>query len=176
MSMKRRAVLVALLMLLGSAVRSTQGRARGPPAAAQEEAQPQLPAAVATAISSAFPGATVSESEQDTDDGISVYYVVLSTGAEVEVTADGTVIVADYTIDMSKVPAAAAKSIQTAAAGATIKEVLREEIYAEIEGGKAVKLAKPVTEYLATLNKGGQEGEISVRRWDGRVRWSGGPQ
>ena len=158
-------VLVGLVLLLASAMtvnaRPGGGR-RGPPAAAQAQAEPQLPAAVASAISAAFPGAKVSEFEEDTDDGVAVYFVNLSTGAEVEVTSSGMIIVADYTIDMKQVPAAAAQAIQKAGAGATIESVQREEIYGEIDGGKAVKLEKPATEYLASFKKGGQTGEISV--------------
>ena len=157
--------LVGLVMLLGFAltVDAQPGRRRrGVVAATAQPGSQQLPAAVSSAISSAFPGATVGESEQDTDDGVSVYFVDLSTGAEVEVTSDGTIVVASYGVGMTQVPAAAAQAIQKASAGATISEVLREEIHADIEGGKAVKLEKPVTEYLAVLSKGGQEGEISV--------------
>lgn len=164
--MKMRGLaLLGLVMLLGFAlaVDAQPGRRRrgGLAEMAQPESQ-QLPAPVSSAISSTFPDATVGEFEQDTDDGVSVYFVDLSTGAEVEVTSDGTIVVASYGITMTQVPAAAAQAIQKATAGATITEILRDEIHADIEGGRAVKLEKPVTEYLAVVSRGGQEGEISV--------------
>ena len=73
-------MLVGLVVLSGFAltVKARPRSSRAP--------QRQLPAAFATAVSSAFPGARVDELKQDTDDGVALYSVDRSTGAEVEVT------------------------------------------------------------------------------------------
>lgn len=172
---KTSLVLVGLVALLGLGLATTagaqRGRRGGGPAARQAEAEPQtqLPSAVSKAIASAFPGATVSDAEQDSEDGVSMYIVELSNGAEVEVTASGVVVVASYDTTMGQIPAAAAQALQQAGAGATLDGVQRCEIQAELfEGGKVVRLPQPRTEYSATFKKGGQTGEISVRA-DGTV-------
>jgi hypothetical protein len=152
-------MLVGLVALLGFAMTVNAQRARRGQRASSE---PQLPAAVASAVTSAFPDATVGEFEQDTDGGIAVYIVDLSTGPEVEVTADGVIVEVSYDTDMKKVPAAAAQALQKAGAGATLGEVLRVEAHADINGGKVVKLAQPRTEYSAIFEQGGKTGEIRV--------------
>ena len=160
--------LMGLVLLIGLAVSvaaAPPGRRRGPAAAqaqAQEQAQPQLPQAVSSAVASAFPGDGVADSEPDSEDGVSLYSVELSSGAEVLVTADGVILEVAYETEMSKVPAAAAQALQKAAAGAAIDEVLRLEIRAEIEGGKAVRLGESEILYSASFRKGGKTGEIDV--------------
>jgi hypothetical protein len=158
--------LVALLVLATTA--DAQRGRRGGLRAAREEPQTQLPSAVSQAIASAFPGATVSDAEQDTVDGVPIYSVELSTGTAVEVTADGVILEAIYDTTMQAIPASAAQALQNAGAGATLDGVERVEVRAEISGGKVVKLAPPVTEYSATFTKGSQIGEIRVSA-DGKV-------
>lgn len=167
---KTSVVLVGLLVVLGLAMTANADPRRGRRGAVAEAVTaPQLPTAVSSAISSTFPGATVGEFEQDSDDGVSLYIVSLSNGAEVEVTSSGVVIVASYGTSMAQIPAAAAKALQQAGAGAALDEVMRSEIHAELfDGGKVVKLPQPRTEYAATFKKGGQLGEISVKA-DGSV-------
>ena len=162
-------VLVGLVVLLGLATTAdAQGRRRGPAAAAREEPQTQLPGAVSQAIAAAFPGATVSDAEQDTDEGVSVYDVELSNGTNVEVTADGVILEVGYDTTMQKIPAPAAKALQAAGAGATLDGVQRVEVRADLDGGKVVKLAQPATEYSATFKKGGKIGEVRAGA-DGKV-------
>lgn len=155
-------VLVGLVLLLWFAVSVAAAPPRRRGAAKAEPQQSQLPQAVSSAVASAFPGDGVVDSEPDSEDGVSLYSVELSSGAEVLVTADGVILEVAYDSALSKVPAAAAQAIQKAAAGAAIDEVLRLEIRAEIEGGKAVKLAQPETEYSASFRQGGKTGEIGV--------------
>jgi hypothetical protein len=131
--------------------------------AKQASSTPQLPAAVSSAITAAFPGATAEEFEKDTEDGITIYSVDISTGALVDVTADGVILEVCYDTDMKQVPAAAAQAIEKAGAGAKLDELLRVEVRAEIDdSGKVVKLEKPETEYAAIFLKDGKEGEIRV--------------
>ncbi len=162
--------LMGLVLLLGFAVSvsaAPPGRRRGP-AAAQEQAQPQLPQAVASAVAAAFPGDKVADSEQDTDEGVSVYSVELSSGTDVEVTADGAILEVCYETTMQKIPAAAAKALQTAGAGTTLDGVQRVEVRADLDGGKVVKLPQPATEYSASFKQGGKIGEVRVLA-DGKV-------
>jgi hypothetical protein len=157
-------VLVGLVALLGFATTADAQRGRRGPAARQEAAAPktQLPSAVSQAISSAFPGSTVADAEQDTDEGVSVYDVELSNGTDVEVTADGVILEVGYDTTMQQIPAAAAKALQAAGAGAVLDGVQRVEVRAGISGGKVAKLAQPGTEYSATFKKGGKIGEVRV--------------
>jgi hypothetical protein len=160
-------VLVELALLLGltaSVAAAQPGRRR----AAKAAPEPQLPQAVASAVASAFPGSSVADFEPDADDGVSVYSIELSSGEEVEASADGVILEVAYDSAMSQVPAAAAQALQNAGAGATLDEVQRVEVRAEIDGGKVVKLAQPRTEYSAIFKKGGKFGEISVAA-DGTV-------
>lgn len=157
---KARLLLVGLVALLGFAmtVNAQVGRR-----AKKASSTPQLPAAVSSAITAAFPGATAGEFEQDTDGGITIYSVEVSTGPQVDVTADGVILEVSYDSDMKEVPAAAAQAIEKAGAGAKLDEVLRVEVRAEIDdNGKVVKLEKPETEYSAIFLKDGKEGEIRV--------------
>jgi hypothetical protein len=165
-------VLVGLVALLGLATTADaqRGRRGGGPAARQQEAEPQtqLPSAVSQAIASAFPGATVSDAEPDTDDGVSLYSVELSTGIVVDITADGVILEVGQDTTMQKIPAAAAQALQAAGAGAMLDGVQRVEVRAGISGGKVGKLAQPGTEYSATFKKGGKIGEVRVNA-DGKV-------
>jgi hypothetical protein len=164
-------VLVGMVALLGFAPTADAQRGRRGPAARQEaaaESKTQLPSAVSQAIASAFPGSTVSDVEQDTDEGVSVYDVELSNGTDVEVTADGVILEVAYDATMQQIPAAAAKALQAAGAGAALDGVQRVEVRAGISGGKVTKLAQPGTEYSATFKKGGRIGEVRVNA-DGKI-------
>jgi len=156
--------LMGLVLLLGLAVSvaaAPPGRRRAAAVAEpQAQSQAQLPQAVSSAVASAFPGTTVADSEQETEEGVSAYFVELSSGTEVFVTADGVILEVAYKAQMSSFPAAAAQALQKAGAGATLDGAQRVEVRAEIEGGKAVKLPKPDTEYSATFKKSGKVGEV----------------
>jgi hypothetical protein len=157
---KTRLLMVGLAVLLVFAMNANAqlGR-RGKKAASA----PQLPAPVSSAITAAFPGATADEFEQDTDGGITIYSVDISTGALVDVTADGVILEVFYDTDMKQVPAAAATAIEKAGGGAKLDEVQRVEVRAEIDdSGKVVKLEKFETEYSAIFLKDGKEGEVRV--------------
>jgi hypothetical protein len=164
-------LLIVLVVLLGFSTTADAQRRRGGAMAEAAESRnaPKLPDTVAKAVAATFPGATVGEFEQDSEEGVTLYIVDLSNGAEVEVTASGVVLVASYDTSMQQIPAPAAQALQQAGAGAALDGVQRAVIYAELfEGGKVVRLPQPRTEYSATFKKGGQLGEISVTA-DGTV-------
>ena len=141
-----------------------------------------LPTAAADAVLKAFPGAKVGAAEREVEDGVEVFEVEFGEGAaetEVEVTADGTIVSVETEIAMKDVPEAAAAAITKAAEGATIEEVTKEEIRAEVRKddkgvARLVVLDTPKIVYEAELVKGDQEGEIAVAA-DGSVleplRW-----
>ncbi len=152
----------------------------GQAAYAKEEAKAkvELPDAVAKALGAICQNAkvTVTDVEQETNEGITVYDIEFKAGAtamEAEITADGTILETSAVVDLNVVPEAVVKAFKAAAEGATIKQVERSEARAEIkkgEGGKGaiVALAAPRIVFEAELVKGDQEGEIEVAA-DGTV-------
>jgi hypothetical protein len=133
----------------------------------------ELPAAVAKAVEANCPGAQIDKMDVEKEAGITLYDIEFKAGrGEIEVAEDGTVMDIATIITMNDVPKAAAEANQNAAAGATIKQVEKSEVRAEIkkEGkkGTIVKLAAPEYIYEAELVKGEHKGEIQVEP-DGKV-------
>ncbi len=147
---------------------------------AVEKAEVELPAAVAQAIKDNVPDAEIEIMTVEQEAGINLYDIEFKAGrGEIEVAEDGTVMDIATIIEMKDIPPPAAEAIQKAAAGATIKQLERSEVRAEIkkegEKGRIVKLDKPTYVYEAELEKGGQTGEIQVAP-DGKIvealKWS----
>jgi hypothetical protein len=155
-------------------------------AEAQAKAQakkPELPAAVAKAVKDNVPNAEIEKLEVEEEAGIKLYDIEFKAGkGEIEVAEDGTVMDVATIVQMKDIPKPAAGAIQKAADGAkaTIKQLEKSEIRAEIQKqgnkGKIVKLAAPKYVYEAELVKGNQAGEIQVAP-DGKVvealKWGG---
>jgi uncharacterized membrane protein YkoI len=143
---------------------------------AQEKAgksKVELPAVVANAVKANCPGAEIGSIDLEKEAGITLYDIEFKAGkGEIEVAADGTVMDIATIIAMKDVPKAAAEAIQKAAPGATVKQIERSEVRAEIkkegEKGMLVKLASPRYIYEADLVQGGQEAEVQVAP-DGKV-------
>jgi uncharacterized membrane protein YkoI len=160
MIMRYLSVILTALGLLGFATIS----------AGQEkkvEATIVLPEAVTRAIGETFPNAEIDTMDVEEEAGVTVYDIELKAGmGELDVAADGTIIEVTTFIKMADVPAAAAAVIQKAASGATIKEIEKAEIHAEIkkegEIGRIVKIKNPSCVYEVELAKGKQVGEIQV--------------
>lgn len=139
----------------------------------EEKAKVELPAAVAQAVKNNFPSAEIDIMDVEEEAGITLYDIEFKAGkGEIEVAQDGTVIDVTTIIAMKDVPKAAAEVIQKAAAGATIKQLEKSEVRAEIkkegEKGTIIKLDSPKYVYEAELVKGNQRGEIQVAA-DGKV-------
>jgi hypothetical protein len=145
-----------------------------------KKAKVELPAAVAKAVKDNFPNAEIDMAEKEEEAGITLYDIEFKAAkGEIEVAQDGTVMDVATIVEMKDVPKAAAEAIQKAAEGATIKQLEKSEVRAEIkkegEKGKIVKLDSPRYVYEAELVKGNQRGEIQVAA-DGKViealKWS----
>jgi hypothetical protein len=145
-----------------------------------KKAKLELPAAVVKAIKDNVPDAEIDIMDVEKEAGIALYDIEFKAGkGEIEVAEDGTVMDVSTIIAMTDLPKAAAEVIQKAAEGATIKQLEKSEVRAEIkkegEKGTIVKLANPKYVYEAEIIKGNQTGEIQVDP-DGKIvealKWS----
>jgi len=133
----------------------------------------ELPPAVAKAVKDNCPGAEIGSVDLEKEAGMTLYDIEFKAGrGEIEVAEDGTVMDIATIIAMKDVPKAAAEAIQKAAPGATVKQIERSEVRAEIkkegEKGTLVKLASPRYVYEADLVKGKQKAEVQVAP-DGKI-------
>jgi len=135
----------------------------------------ELPPAVAKAVKDNVPNAQIESVTVDKETGITLYDIEFKAGrGEIEVAEDGTVMDVAMVIALKDVPKPAAEAIHKAAAGATINQVEKSEVRAEIkkEGGKGtlVKLAAPLYVYEAELVKDGQKYfELQIQVKDKRI-------
>ncbi len=158
---------LALALTASSGWAGQQGQERA------MKANVKLPAAVAQAVKTNCPGAEIDKLEIENEAGINLYDIEFKADqGEIEVAEEGTVMDIATIITMKELPEAAAEAIQKAAAGATIKQIEKSEVRAEIkkegETGKIVKLATPRYVYEAEFVKGDQRGEVEVAP-DGQV-------
>jgi len=133
----------------------------------------ELPAAVIEAIKADFPDAQIDTVEVSEEAGITLYDIEFKDDmGEIEVAQDGTVIDITTIITMEEIPEAAAKVLQMAAEGCTMKRLEKSEVRSEIkveeEEGTIVKLDSPRYIYEAELMKDDQIGEIEVDA-DGKI-------
>jgi uncharacterized membrane protein YkoI len=138
-----------------------------------KQAKVELPPVVAKVVQANCPGAEIDKIDMEKEAGIVLYDIEFKAGkGEIEVAADGTVMDIATIIAMKDVPKPAAEAIQKAAAGASVGQVERSEVRAEIKEtagkGAIVKLAAPKYVYEAELVKGEAKGEVQVAP-DGQV-------
>jgi uncharacterized membrane protein YkoI len=162
-------VIVALAISL---IVST-GWSRQEGGAQEKKANVELPAAVAKAVKANFPDAEIGTAELEKEAGINLYDIEFKADkGEIEVAEDGTVMDIATIVSMNEVPKAAAEAILESGRGATIKQIEKSEIRAEIkregEKGRLVKLDNPRYVYEAEFKKGNQSGEIQVAP-DGKI-------
>jgi hypothetical protein len=81
---------------------------------------------------------------------------------EVTVAPDGTVVEMSADLEAKDVPEAVLAAIRKTADGASITELGRDEIHAELEGGKTVRLQQAEVYYWAEFQKDDTAGEVSV--------------
>jgi hypothetical protein len=132
-----------------------------------------LPEAVTEAISKRFPKAEIDKMDQAEEGGITLYDIEFKADlGEIEIAADGTFMEVTTIVEMKDVPSATAAVFNAAAEGATIKEIEKSEILAEIkeegEISRIVMLATPSVVYEVELVKGKEIGEIQVAP-DGKI-------
>jgi uncharacterized membrane protein YkoI len=159
--------IVVLVLAAAPAWAGQQGRTQAKPA------KVVLPPAVAKAVQENCPGAVIDKMDVEKEAGIALYDIEFKGGkGEIEVAADGTVMDIATVVALKDVPKPAAEAIQKAAAGATVKQIERSEIRAEVkkngEKGTIVKLASPRYVYEAELAKGEEKGEVQVAP-DGKI-------
>jgi hypothetical protein len=160
---------LGLTMSTGCTKKEGEEQAEKPAVEEPEAAKPdvELPAEVVEAIEANVPDAEIDFVEVAVEDGITLYDIEFKADrGEIEVTEDGTIIDIVTIITMEELPEAAAKAIQEAIEGATIKRLEKSEIRSEIkkegEIGTVVKLDTFRYVYEAELEKDGQTGEIAV--------------
>lgn len=138
--------------------------------AAEQKPAVELPAAVAQVVKEKFPEAQIEKTEVEEKAGLTLYDIEFKEGkGEIELTSEGDIIDISTIITMEELPEGAAKAIQKAAEGATIKQLEKAEVWSEIsEEGKLVKLDNPKYVYEAELIKDNVNGEIAVAN-DGTV-------
>ena len=147
-----------------------------------KKAKVELPPVVAKVVQANCPGAEIDQIDMEKEAGIVLYDIEFKAGkGEIEVAADGTVMDIATIVALKDISKAAAEAIQKAAPDATVKQVEKYEIRAEIkkegEKGTLVKLASPRYVYEADLVKGEQRAEIQVAP-DGKIveapQWKAG--
>jgi uncharacterized membrane protein YkoI len=161
-------VFILLLTPSGSALLAGQ---EAPEPGKKVEAE--LPPAVAQAVKANCPGAVIGKIDLEKDAGIALYDIEFKAGrGEIEVAADGTVMDVATIVTLKDIPMPAAQAIEKAAAGATIGQVEKSEVRAEVkkvgEKGTIVKLSPPKYVYEAELAKDGKKAEVRVAP-DGKV-------
>jgi len=171
---RNRWMWLAVIAILGVAIATAgvyakeEGKQEGK---GEVKAKVELSEAAAAALKAAFPNATIDEAKAEDEHGVKIFAVELKTGkdeCDVEVTVDGIILSVATEVELKDVPEAVAKAIKAAAEGATIKEINKEEVRAEIKDKAVVKLNALKIVYEAELVKGEQKGEIEVAA-DGTV-------
>ena len=164
-------VLLALGLTLptGCAKKEAEEQAETQEIEEPEKAEPEieLPPAVLETIEANVPDAEIDFVEVVEEDGITLYDIEFKEDrGEIEVAADGTVIDIVTIMTMEELPEGAARAIQKATEGITIKRLEKSEIRSEIkkEGEKSiiVKLDTHRYVYEAEVVKDNQAGEITV--------------
>jgi hypothetical protein len=128
---------LTLAVSTGWAGQERQERAR--------KANVELPAAVAQAVKANVPNAEIATAEVEKEAGINLYDIEFKAGkGEIEVAEDGTVMDVATIIAMKDLPKAAGEAILKAAPGATIKQLEKSEVRAEIkkEGEMVIEALK----------------------------------
>ena len=123
--------------------------------------KPKIPAAVADAIKSECPDCAIAKSTREKEDGMVVYDFEFRNGkGEMDVAADGTILEREKPVPTSAVPTAALEAIRNG--GGSLLQVETDEVRAEINDGKVVKLDTPKIRYEADLVKGNKTSELVV--------------
>ena len=135
----------------------------------EQRSKVELPAAVVRSVMDNCPNAEIAAVEVEKPGGVTLYDIEFKGGrGDIKVAEDGSVIDIATIIKLKELPAAALAAIQNAAPGATIKQVEKSEVRAEVIHGRVVKLARARVSYGAELVKGNQHAEVQIAL-DGKV-------
>ena len=123
----------------------------------------QIPATVVEAIKNNCPNCVIGKATREVENGVTIYDFEFKGGqGEMDVAEDGSVIDRETIVQMTEIPSAALDAIKKGAPGATIKQVAKDEVRAELKKGKVIKLDTPRYLYEADLVKGNKVAEIEV--------------
>lgn len=113
------------------------------------------------AIEGAFPNAPMRsiEREQRSIEAFEVELFVENREIEVLITADGTMIQVDRSIDLGNLPAVVREGLAKIAAGAALQEIEEIQLQGEL---KVIPLERPRTVYQAEIVVDGQERTFTV--------------
>ena len=131
----------------------------------------KLPEPVATTFKAMFPNGTIDKLDAEEEDGVTIYDFEFHAGGrekEADIAADGTMIESTLVITSKDIPPAAMKGIQAVAKGAKLGRCEWIETSYELEGGKVIKMAKPMIKYAAEMRKAGKMAEAIVTT-DGKM-------
>ena len=127
----------------------------------------QFPAAVAKTIQSNCPNCVIDKATREVENGVTIYDVEFKNGqVEMDVAADGSVIDRETVVPANDVPQAALDAIRKA--GGKMRQIMKDEVRAELKNGSVIKLDTPKYLYEADLVKGNQVAEVQVSA-DGQV-------
>ena len=123
----------------------------------------QLPPAVKQALETHCPNCKIDKATREVENGVRIYDFEFKNGqGEMDVTEDGFVTSRETVAQTKDIPQPALAAIRQGAAGAKIKQVVKEEVRAELKEGQVIKLDTPKYVYEADLAKGNQVAEIAV--------------
>jgi hypothetical protein len=151
-------VAIACVAMVAAAVPVACQKTR--PAGAEKIA---LSAQAAAAIKSAFPKATLGDVVVENEIGMDLFKAQLARdgmGIEVLVAPDGTIVEVERETDVKRLPKVLAAAVAKVSSGAESVKVMKEEVRAEMTGGKLVKLAAPRVVYAVKMVKAGVSSEV----------------
>jgi len=125
----------------------------------------KLPEPVAATFKAMFPNGVIDKLDAEEENGVMIFDFEFHAGdrmKEADIAGDGTMVESTLVITQKDFPPAAMKAIQAVAKGAKIGRCEWMETYYELEGGKVVKMDKPLVKYAAEMTKGGKQAEAIV--------------
>lgn len=123
----------------------------------------QLPPAVKQALETNCPNCKIDKATREVENGVTIYDFEFKNGqGEMDVTEDGFMISRETVAQTNDIPQRALDAIRQGAGGGKIKQVLKEEVRAELKEGQVIKLDTSKYFYEADLEKGNQVAEIVV--------------
>lgn len=121
----------------------------------------QIPATVTQSIKTDCPSCVIEKASREVENGVTIYDLEFKRGqGEMDIAADGSIINRETVIKEQDVPAAAMTAIRNA--GGKIRQIVKDEVRAELKDGSIIKLDTPKYLYEADLAKGNQVAEIEV--------------
>ena len=128
------------------------------------EGRLSVPDKIAAAIKTAFPGAVVTDIEEEGEGGALLYEASIvhkGQDIELELSAAGVLIEVERDVALKDLPGPVTRALQAAAPGATVVGAERAEVRAVIKDGKIQPRKRPQVVYEIRLRKGGLWAEAS---------------